>query len=269
MFVSCHNLLSSERANLLAYISILFCDNLPAQTRLTQDSATMFLLSVLMMGSLALAENRIFNSLGDKECQSCLGGVESKCRGPTSSDQFNDCFCSIGDQGLAWPKLTDCLTGSNAQCAEEDQYQILSYWGAHCFAYKDDEEEQVCVDSTQDDNLTSATSSSSSTETTATTVSESEETSDAEDSTTTTTTTTTSDAAAAVSTTEASETSTTSRPTAGDGSGSGADTGSGRESSDSQDDEGDEDDGVAALLPTSSGTIIAALCFSLFLARLL
>lgn len=113
----------------------------------------MLIAVLLALASLAVADTRVFAERGNKDCQDCLAEVEGKCRGPTSSDQFNDCFCGIGEEGLAWPKLTDCLTGSNAKCVKDDEYNILSDWGAHCFAYKKDEEEEVCVDSTQDDKL--------------------------------------------------------------------------------------------------------------------
>ena len=95
----------------------------------------------------------IFAPRGSKDCQACLSEVEASCRGPTSSDQFNDCFRSIGDEGLAWPELEKCVSGQDARCPEDIQYDILGDWGAHCFAYKKDEEEEVCVDSTQDKKL--------------------------------------------------------------------------------------------------------------------
>lgn len=82
-----------------------------------------------------------------------MSDVEEKCRGPTSSEQFNNCFCSIGTEGLAWPALAKCVSGQDAKCPANIQYDILGDWGAHCFAYKKDEEEQVCVDSTQNDKL--------------------------------------------------------------------------------------------------------------------
>lgn len=113
----------------------------------------MLLLIFLSLASHAIAANRVFASRGTQECDACLGDVEASCQGPITSDQFNNCFCSIGKEGLAWPKLENCFIGNDAKCSSDIQYDTLGDWGAHCFAYKDDEEEEVCVDSTQNDKL--------------------------------------------------------------------------------------------------------------------
>lgn len=107
---------------------------------------------ILALATLALAANRVFENQGDTPCQACLAKVEAKCRGPTSSDQFNDCFCAVGEDSDAWQQLKGCLTSDDGSC-KEFEYNVLSYWGSHCFAYKDDEEEIVCVDSTEDDKI--------------------------------------------------------------------------------------------------------------------
>ncbi|KAF7555311.1 hypothetical protein G7046_g6581 [Stylonectria norvegica] len=103
----------------------------------------------LALTALAAAENRVFRTIGNAACQLCLGDVESACKGPVSSDQFNDCFCAA--DGPAWDVFTDCLL-VKPDCGE-DQYQILGAFGAHCFANKDDEEEEFCVDGSQGDEL--------------------------------------------------------------------------------------------------------------------
>ncbi|KAF7545596.1 hypothetical protein G7Z17_g9044 [Cylindrodendrum hubeiense] len=101
------------------------------------------------LASLALAENRVFRGLGDSACQACLAKVEAACKGPISSDQFNDCFCDA--DGDAWANLEDCLT-VETDC-DKTKESILGYYGAHCFAWKDDEEEEFCVDASQDNEL--------------------------------------------------------------------------------------------------------------------
>ncbi|CAM1504275.1 Fc.00g018660.m01.CDS01 [Cosmosporella sp. VM-42] len=99
----------------------------------------------VLFPTLTLAITRIFSNVGDSTCQSCLTDVESTCKGPITSDQFNDCFCAA--DGDAFAALEDCLKGD---CGDW-QYQLLSYYGAHCFAAKDDEESEFCVDASQDD----------------------------------------------------------------------------------------------------------------------
>lgn len=105
-----------------------------------------------ILAGFAAADNRVFGGLGDRSCQACLAKVEETCRGPIGSKQYNDCFCAVGEDGEAWAKLKGCITDDDGSCAD-DQYNVWSYWGAHCFAYKDDEEEEVCVDSSQDDDV--------------------------------------------------------------------------------------------------------------------
>ncbi|KAK7422715.1 hypothetical protein QQX98_001503 [Neonectria punicea] len=99
--------------------------------------------------SLTTATNRIFGDLGNTACQTCLAQVEAACKGPITSAQFNDCFCDA--DGEAWAGLDDCLT-TETDC-QRTRESVLGYYGAHCFAHKDDAEEEFCVDASQDDLL--------------------------------------------------------------------------------------------------------------------
>lgn len=106
-------------------------------------------ITLAAFASLALADNRVFGGLGNSACQACLAKVEAPCKGPISSSQFNDCFCDA--EGDAWANLEDCLAvGTDCKSTQES---ILGYYGAHCFAWKDDTEEEFCVDASQGDAL--------------------------------------------------------------------------------------------------------------------
>ncbi|KAK7433406.1 hypothetical protein QQZ08_000346, partial [Neonectria magnoliae] len=99
------------------------------------------------LASLATTANRIFGGLGTTACQSCLAQVEAACKAPIT--QFNDCFCDA--DGKAWAALDDCLT-AETDC-QRTRESTLGYYGAHCFAYKDNAEEEFCVNASQDDLL--------------------------------------------------------------------------------------------------------------------
>lgn len=106
-----------------------------------------------ILAPLAIAENRIFGDLGSTTCQACLKDVESACDGPISSDEFNDCFCTVHGDAPAWKALEDCLNDVASDCQEDAYNVLLSGYGAHCFAYNEREEEEVCVDDSQDNEL--------------------------------------------------------------------------------------------------------------------
>ncbi|KAH7155173.1 hypothetical protein B0J13DRAFT_521328 [Dactylonectria estremocensis] len=140
-------------------------------------------IAIAALASVAIADNRVFGGLGNSACQACLATVEAACKGPITSSQFNDCFCDA--DGDAWAALENCLT-VETDC-DPQRESVLGYYGAHCFAWKDDAEEEFCVDASQDDELkmsvadsfcdefiTLSSSSKPTTTTTTTTVTEEE-----------------------------------------------------------------------------------------------
>lgn len=76
--------------------------------------------------------------------------MESVCKGPVESTQFNNCFCSVS--GKAWTNLKSCVGDKTTEC-DQNKDSILGAYGSHCFAWKKDEEEEVCVDKSQEDPL--------------------------------------------------------------------------------------------------------------------
>lgn len=108
------------------------------------------ILAPLLLAAVANAENRVFGGLGSDPCQKCLGEVEAACKGPITSSEFNNCFCV--PESKAWSTLKSCITTANTECSESKE-SILGSYGAHCFAYKKDEDQAICVDKSQDDEL--------------------------------------------------------------------------------------------------------------------
>ncbi|KAH7156877.1 hypothetical protein EDB81DRAFT_928999 [Dactylonectria macrodidyma] len=106
-------------------------------------------IAVATLAAVAVAGNRVFGGLGNSACQECLATVEAACRGTITSSQFNDCFCDA--DGDAWAALENCLT-AETDC-DPTRESVLGYYGAHCFAWKDDAEGEFCVDASQDDEL--------------------------------------------------------------------------------------------------------------------
>lgn len=106
-------------------------------------------IALAVLAPFAAAENRVFGDIGSTKCQACLKGVEATCDGPVSSDQFNECFCDV--HGDTWSTLEDCVSGDD--CLEDAYNVLLTGYGSHCFAYNEKEEEEVCVDASQDNEL--------------------------------------------------------------------------------------------------------------------
>ncbi len=108
----------------------------------------------LLFTAAAAQENRVFGMLGSASCRACLKDVESTCKGPITSSQFNDCFCTTSSESSSsWSVLKSCVTDEDTQCSG-DKVSILDLYAMHCLQQqKSKYENQLCDISTQDDEL--------------------------------------------------------------------------------------------------------------------